>query len=136
MVGAHVLIGCWLTFTATEAVSPLFTLLRKPPPPSQFCSLSPLFISHHLSSHHNPLTSFISVSTCTSLFFTPVFFSPFQLQLRVSLLSFTLTSFYPPPQLFPGGLATEHHHHRQLHEQVQPSVLVPAAAQAHGVEPP
>lgn len=107
-----------------------------------------------LSSLHNPLTSLINVSTHTH---TPcsspplIRHSPFtcfsQLPFHFPLLirSHTITHLFIfclgasvsfPSCHLPGGLAVEHHHHGQLHEQVQPSVLVPASAQTHGVEPP
>lgn len=104
-----------MTFPLRLLLSFLFsshpiTILSPPLSTSLHLCLSPLF-SHTCSPPH-PSHSLALVS---SLYFTHIF------------LHF--------PRV-PGGLADEHHHHRQLHEQVQPSVLVPAPAQAHGVEPP
>lgn len=86
-------------------------------------------------SHRFPIT-ILSPSLSSSLHshIPPPLPSPFTCfcQLPFHLLM----SVFLPLCLLPGGLAAEHHHHRQLHEQVQPSVLVPVTAQTHGVEPP
>jgi len=116
------------------------------PPP-----LSPLYLPPH-----NPLTSFINVSvfapfssclmssvtlfTCFSLIscFTFLSFAFLSQALTAShtfLFCIALSCSYLSSCLLPGGLAVEYHHHRQLHEQVQPPVFIPAAAQTHGVEP-
>lgn len=126
-----------MTFTANKAV--FFVHLAKPLMtfPLQILLSFLFLISPHLSSHPNPVTSFINISALAPLSFLShtCFFSPFNSASHVNA-SFHTHLFCTFPPRFPGGLAAEHHHHRQLHEQVQPSVLIPAAAQAHGVEPP
>lgn len=105
-----------------------FTILSPPLSTSLYSHISPPLASPRL--------------TATCFFPTPVplfvaFFSH-------SLALTPLYTFFSPPGVsvsfpschLPGGLAVEHHHHRQLHEQVQPSVFVPVTAQTHGVEPP
>lgn len=93
------------------------------------------FLSPPPLSHRFPIT-ILSPSLSSSLHshIPPPLPSPFTCfcQLPFHLL----VSVFLPLCLLPGGLAAEHHHHRQLHEQVQPSVLVPVTAQTHGVEPP
>lgn len=129
-----------LLFLSQYIISPM------PPPPP---------ISHHSVFHSPPLSTslhpHLSPPLSSSVTFPlPVFFF-FQLPFHLSfaffhthLLSHLHTFFFSLPgasvsfplRHLPGGLATEHHHHGQLHEQVQPSVLVPATTQTHGVEPP
>lgn len=82
--------------------------------------------------HHSPLTCF----------FFPLLLLPFHFPVicvPLTSLPFCFTSFLflfmLASCLSPGGLAVEYHHYRQLHEQVQPLVFLPAAAQTHGVEP-
>lgn len=107
-------------------------------------------------SHHSGLTSqsshLLCQRLCTHTFFLssptssitlslPVFLSSFFLHTqsstcRSSLQQLHFFSSFFFSQHLPGRLAVEYHHHRQLHEQVQPPVFVPAAAQTHGVEPP
>lgn len=135
-VAAHVLkVGCvWMPFTAVLFFH--LTTLLMTFSLSKFCFLSSFHPTPSQSSH----LLYQHLCTCPSLlsFLTPVPPppDPSNSLTLVSSLYFTRIFLHSPPPRVPGGLADEHHHHRQLHEQVQPSVLVPAAAQAHGVEPP
>lgn len=144
----------------SPAESPCFTFLQSPPSPS---FASPFFatLSPHIHFPHSLPTPYISLPYLPFTILSPPvsinisaltrFSSPhlichasFYLFFITSVSFFTLTPSHAvcsPPVSFPprhltGGLAFEHHHHGQLHEQVQPSVLVRAAAQTHGVEPP
>lgn len=107
-----------------------FTILSPPLSTSLYSHISP------------PLLSPCLTATC---FFPQLLFHFSLLFFSTLSCSHTFVHFFsPPPGVsvsfpschLPGGLAVEHHHHRQLHEQVQPSVFVPVAAQTHGVEPP
>lgn len=110
-----------------------FTILSPPLSTSLYSHISPPLLSSRLAS----LLPVFFPNSCST--FRCFFVFPHSLALTP-----LYTFFSPPPGVsvsfpschLPGGLAVEHHHHRQLHEQVQPSVFVPVAAQTHGVEPP
>lgn len=127
---------CFPTFLHPISLLPLTPLSHH----SGLTSQSSHLLCHRLCTH----TFFLSSPTSSITLSLPVFLSSFflhfpshsKLHALFFLTAVTFFSSFFFLQHLPGRLAVEYHHHRQLHEQVQPPVFIPAAAQTHGVEPP